>query len=135
MKRREFITFLSAAVAWPLAAHAQQSKLRRLGFLWDSPAVFPEAMEAFRHELRELGYVDGRNIVVEYRWAEGNPERMREMAEELVRLKVDVPFTPQLPGRPRQRSPLCFSVMPIRLGAATSLVFPVRAAISPALQY
>src|SRR5258705_6657937 len=137
MKRREFITFLSAAVAWPLAAHAQQSKLRRLGFLWDSPAVFPEAMEAFRHELRELGYVDGRNIVVEYRWAEGNPERMREMlrswsasrSTSLLRL---VPFTPQLPGRPRQRSPLCFSVMPIRLGAATSLVFPVRAAISPA---
>ena len=94
MKRREFITFLSAAVAWPLAARAQQSKLRRLGFLWDSPAVFPEAMEAFRHELRELGYVDGRNIVVEYRWAEGNPERMREMAEELVRLKVDVIIAP-----------------------------------------
>src|SRR6266481_5503296 len=94
MKRREFITFLSAAVAWPLAARAQQSKLHRLGFLWDSPAVFPEAMQAFRHKLRELGYVDGSNIVVEYRWAEGNLERMREMAEELVRLKVDVIIAP-----------------------------------------
>ena len=95
MNRREFIKiFAGLGSAWPLVAHAQQSKVRRIGFLWDSPGVFPEAMEAFRHELRELGYVEGRTIIVEYRWAEGNRERMRELAEELVRLKVDVIVAP-----------------------------------------
>ena len=95
MKRREFIAFIGAAAAWPLTTRAQQAgKLYRVGFLWDSPTVFPEAMEAFRHELRELSYVDGRTIVIEYRWAEGKPERMREMAEELVQLKVDVIVAP-----------------------------------------
>src|SRR2546421_390033 len=81
--------------ACPLDARAQQAgKIYRVGFLWDSPAVFPEAMEAFRRELRELGYVEGRTIAIEFRWAEGKPERMRELAEELVRLKVDVIVAP-----------------------------------------
>ena len=93
MKRREFITLMGGAAMSPLAARAQ-SKVRRVGFLWDSPGVFPEAMEAFRHELRKLGYVEGRNIVLEYRWAEGDLARMREMAEELVRLNVDVIVAP-----------------------------------------
>src|SRR2546423_1284433 len=98
MRRREFITLLggaAAASACPLDARAQQAgKIYRVGFLWDSPAVFPEAMEAFRRELRELGYVEGRTIAIEFRWAEGKPERMRELAEELVRLKVDVIVAP-----------------------------------------
>src|SRR4051812_6236566 len=91
MKRRKFIMLLGGAATWPLGA---QANVRRIGFLWDSPAVFPEAMEAFRHELRQLGYVEGRNVIVEYRWAEGNLARMREMAEELVRLNVDVIVAP-----------------------------------------
>jgi len=79
----------------PLAAHAQQaSKVYRIGFLGDSPAAFSEPTEAFRQGLRDLGYVEGRNITIEYRWAEGKPERMRELAEELVRLKVDVIMAP-----------------------------------------
>ena len=96
MRRREFITlFGSAAAAWPLAAGAQQpGKVFRIGFLWDSPDAFSDALEAFRQGLRELGYTEGRNIVIEYRWAEGKPERMRELAEELVRLKVDVIMAP-----------------------------------------
>ena len=96
MQRREFITLLGvAAVVWPLAARAQQTgKIYRVGFLWDGPDVFPDALEAFRQGLRELGYVEGRNIAIEYRWAEGKPERMRELAEELVRLKVDVIMAP-----------------------------------------
>ncbi len=69
-------------------------KLRRVGFLWDSPTVFPDAMEAFRSALRELGYVEGRTIAFEYRYAEGNPERMRVFAEELARLKVDAIVAP-----------------------------------------
>jgi putative ABC transport system substrate-binding protein len=94
--RRTFIAgTLGAVLAGPLAVGAQQpGKVYRVGFLWDSPAVFPDAIEAFRQGLRDLGYVEGRNIVIEYRWAEGKPDRMRELAEELVRLKVDVIMAP-----------------------------------------
>jgi putative ABC transport system substrate-binding protein len=96
MQRRDFITLLGGvAAAWPLAARAQQTgKIFRIGFLWDSPLVFPEAMEAFRKEIRELGYVEGRTIIIEHRWAEGKPEKMRQLAEELVQLKVDVIVAP-----------------------------------------
>jgi putative ABC transport system substrate-binding protein len=96
MQRREFIMLLgSTAVAWPLASHAQQpGKVYRIGFLWDSPDAFVDALEAFRQGLRELGYEESRNIDIEYRWAEGKPDRMRELAEELVRLKVDVIVAP-----------------------------------------
>jgi len=87
--------FLLAFLAAAIGAGAQQAgKVYRVGFLWDSPAVFPDAIEAFRRGLRDLGYVEGRTIAIEYRWAEGKPERMREFAEELVRLKVDVIVAP-----------------------------------------
>ena len=94
-----------AAAGWPLAAHAQQAaKVYRIGFLGDSPAAFMERTEAFRQGLRDLGYVEGRNTAIEYRWAEGKPERMRELAEELVRPRIDVIIVPswQPSGRPRR---------------------------------
>ena len=95
MKRREFIGALGGAVAWPLTARAQQPrKVYRIGFLWDSPDAFLDALEALRQGLRDLGYIEGRTIIIEYRWAEGKPERMRELAEELVRLKVDAIVAP-----------------------------------------
>jgi putative ABC transport system substrate-binding protein len=96
MDRRRFISAATLSLlAAPLAVEAQQAaKVYRVGFLWDGPAVFPEAIEAFRQGLRDLGYVEGRNIAIEYRWADGKPERMRELAEELVRLKVDVIMAP-----------------------------------------
>jgi putative tryptophan/tyrosine transport system substrate-binding protein len=96
MRRREFVSFAGAAAfAWPLAARAQQpGKVYRVGFLWHGLDGFRDALEAFRQRLRDLDYVDGRNISIEYRWAEGKPERMREMAEELVRLNVDVIVAP-----------------------------------------
>ena len=82
-------------LASPLTADTQQAgKVYRVGFLWDSYAVSPDGIEAFRQGLRDLGYVEGRTIAIEYRWAEGNPDRMREFAEELVRLKVDVIVAP-----------------------------------------
>jgi putative tryptophan/tyrosine transport system substrate-binding protein len=85
MHRRDFIKVVAGSAAtWPLAAYAQQpGKVYRIGFLWDSPDAFLDALEAFRQGLRELGYVEGQTIVIEYRWAEGKPERMRELAEEL----------------------------------------------------
>jgi putative ABC transport system substrate-binding protein len=99
MRRREFITFLGGAAAspaiWSLAAHGQQvGKVHRVGFLWDGPDVFPDAIEAFVQGLGDLGYVEGRNLAIEYRWGEGKPDRMRALAEELVRLKVDVIVAP-----------------------------------------
>jgi putative ABC transport system substrate-binding protein len=94
MRRREFITFVCGAAAWPLTAHAQQPKARRVGFMWDSPTAFPDAMIAFRAALRELGYVEGQTIIIDYRYAEGDPKRMRAFAEEFVRLGVDAIVAP-----------------------------------------
>src|SRR5678816_293275 len=94
--RRRFIAGVTAAiVSAPIVAQdAPAGKRYRIGFLWDSPDVFPDALDAFRRKLRELGYVEGRNITIEYRWAEGKPARMRELADELLRLKVDVIVAP-----------------------------------------
>jgi len=95
MRRREFITLLGGVAAVPFAAHAQQAgKIHRVGLLWDSPDVFADEIEAFRQGLRDLGYVEDRNLVIEYRWGKGKPDRMQALAEELVRLKVDVIVAP-----------------------------------------
>lgn len=95
MRRREFIAGTLGAATWPVVALSQQtSKVHRIGFLWENANTFPDALEAFRQELRRLGYIEGSNLVIKFRWAEGNPERMRELAEELVRLHVDVIVAP-----------------------------------------
>jgi putative ABC transport system substrate-binding protein len=95
MKRREFITLLGgAAAAWPMAALAQQAgSVPRIGVLWpgDAPPVSPR-MESFRQGLRASGFVDGQNIAIELRYAQGGPQQLPELAAELVRLKVDVIF-------------------------------------------
>jgi putative ABC transport system substrate-binding protein len=95
MRRREFIkVFAGSAVAWPLAAHAQPAKLPTIGFLGAStPSAWSEWTGAFVQRLRELGWVEGRTVAIEYRWAEGRAERFREIAGEFVRLKVDVIVT------------------------------------------
>ena len=101
MKRREFITLLGgAAVAWPLAASAQQpGKMFRIGYLGiSSPSLEPHYVEAFSQKLRDLGHVDGENIAIEYRWAEGHDDRLPNLASELVRLKPDVIVTTGTPG-------------------------------------
>jgi hypothetical protein len=93
MKRRKFITLLGVAailVRLPLAADAQQpNKLPRLGWLGNLAATTP-VYDGLRQGLRELGYVEGKNIIIEGRWAEGNLERLPELARELARLNVDV---------------------------------------------
>jgi len=94
--RRAFLaTAAGGLLLAPLGAAAQQGgKVYRIGFLWDSPAVWPHALEAFRQGLRNLGWVEGQNIVVEYRWTEGRFERLPSLVEELVRLKVDLIVAP-----------------------------------------
>jgi putative ABC transport system substrate-binding protein len=88
-------TLALGILGMPLVAGAQQTgKVYRVGFLWDSPAVWPHALESFRRGLRDLGWVEGQNIVVEYRWAEGRFDSLPGLAEELVRLKVDVIVAP-----------------------------------------
>jgi putative ABC transport system substrate-binding protein len=94
--RREFITLLGgAAAAWPLAARAQQlGKLPTIGFLGTtSPSVWEPWTAAFVGRLRELGWIEGRTIAIEYRWAEGRQDRWAEFAADFARLKVDVVFT------------------------------------------
>ena len=100
MRRREFITFLGGtAVAWPLDALAQQtSKVWRIGMLDTTSATHNPNVDAFRRELRQLGYVEGQNLIIEYRSGEGRIERFPELAVELVRLKVDVVVTRGTPA-------------------------------------
>ena len=96
MRRREFITLLGgAAAAWPLAARAQQArKLPTIGFLGAAtPSVASQWVTSFEKRLRELGWIEGRTVAIEYRWAEARTERYSEIAAELVGLKVDVIVT------------------------------------------
>ena len=95
MKRREFIAALGGAAAWPLVARAQQAgKLPIIGFLGaTTPSAQSQWTAAFVQRLRELGWIEGRTVAIEYRWAEGRSERAAEIAAEFVRLKVDVIVT------------------------------------------
>jgi putative tryptophan/tyrosine transport system substrate-binding protein len=100
VKRREFITLLvGAASAWPLAARAQQAgRVPTIGFLGaTTPAGQSQLTAAFVQRLRELGWIEGRTVAIEYRWAEGRGERFAKFAAEFVRLKVDVILTHNTP--------------------------------------
>jgi putative ABC transport system substrate-binding protein len=118
MKRREFITLLGGAAAWPLAARAQQSgKVPTIGFLGSTTlSAMSEWVAAFVQRLRELGWIEGRNIAIEYRWAEGRGERFTEVATEFVRLKVDVIVTYATP--PTLAAKRVTSAIPIVFAAA-----------------
>jgi ABC-type uncharacterized transport system substrate-binding protein len=95
VKRRAFISILGGAAAWPFAVRAQQpARLPTIGFLGTStPAGWSNLVTSFLERLRELGWIEGRTIAVEYRWAEGRDERYAEIATEFVRLKVDIIVT------------------------------------------
>jgi putative ABC transport system substrate-binding protein len=96
MKRREFIATLGGAAAWPLAARAQPAKLPTVGLLIPgTPASFGQRVAACTRRLRELGWIEGRTIAIEYRWAEA--QRFDEIVNEFVRLKVDVIVTAGTP--------------------------------------
>jgi ABC-type uncharacterized transport system substrate-binding protein len=121
LRRRQFITLLSGAAAWPFAAHAQQAeKLPTIGFLGASPSIESQRVAAFVQRLRELAWVDGRNVAIEYRWAEGRNERYAEAATELVRLKVDVIVTSATPATLAAKE--ATAVIPIVFGAVSDPV-------------
>jgi putative tryptophan/tyrosine transport system substrate-binding protein len=133
MKRREFVTLLGGAASWPIVARAQQApKLPTIGYLGPNTAsAVSQWVAAFVQRLRELGWIDGRTIAIEYRWAEGRLERFAEIAAEFVRLKVDVIFThgtaPALAAKQATSFiPIVFAAMadPIGNGLVASLARP-----------
>jgi putative tryptophan/tyrosine transport system substrate-binding protein len=130
MKRRAFITLVGgAAAAWPLAARAQQqTKIRRIGFLGLAPEF--SGVEALRAGLRDLGYIEGTNLVIEWRWAE-KVDQLPELAAELVRMNVNVIVAPSstFVEAARQATasiPIVFTVHadPVGLGHVASLAQP-----------
>jgi putative tryptophan/tyrosine transport system substrate-binding protein len=133
MRRRELLSLLAgAAAAWPLAARAQQAaRLPRLGVLLLSTPQADPQMETARRALRDLGYVEGQNLAIEYRYAEGRPERLPDLAADLVRTRPDVMFalggdvTPAA-VKATQTIPIVFtsSADPVRLGFVASLARP-----------
>jgi putative tryptophan/tyrosine transport system substrate-binding protein len=132
MKRREFITLLGGATAWPLAARGQQPKMATIGLLGTgSAAAQSQWTAAFLQRMRELGWVEGRNLTIEYRWGEGRTERLSELAKELVRLKVDVIVSHNTPGplaakQATSTIPIVFATAgdPVGTGIVASLARP-----------
>jgi putative ABC transport system substrate-binding protein len=132
-ERRQFITLLGGASAWPLAARAQQSgRLRTIGFLGQSTrSAASEWTAAFVQRLRELGWTENRTITIEYRWAEGREERFAEIAAEFARLKVDAIVASGTPAVMASRqatsvTPIVFAPAgdPVASGLVASLARP-----------
>ena len=134
MRRRDFIRVVGGtAAAWPLAARAQQpAKLPTIGFLgYSAPSAASQWVAAFVQRLRELGWIENRDIAIEYQWAEGRIERLAEIATAFVRLKVRVIVTYGTPGALAAKQatsviPIVFALVgdPVGTGVVTTLARP-----------
>jgi ABC-type uncharacterized transport system substrate-binding protein len=142
MIRREFITLIGgAAAAWPLAARAQQAeRMRRIGVLVGDTQDNPETqarVAAFRDGLERLGWSEGRNVRIHYRFAAGNPDQFQPLAKELVGLQLDVLLAYATPAavalqRESRTIPIVFVSVSDPVGSGLSRAWHARAAISPA---
>jgi ABC-type uncharacterized transport system substrate-binding protein len=130
MRRRDFLAAAAGAMVSPAASAQQAGRLPTIGFLGANPALFAPWAASFTTRLRELGWLDGRTVAIEYRWSEGRTERYAEIAEEFVRRKVDVIVTvgSAVPAvrRATEVIPIVFAVAidPVRTGLVSSLAHP-----------
>src|SRR5262249_20333872 len=134
MKRREFITLIGGAAAWPLAARAQQPEVRRIGVLMSRATDDPEGQAgfaAFKQGLQELGWVEGRNVLIDIRWAAGESANFRRHAADLVALAPDVILASASPSvaalqQATRTVPIVFTIVvdPVGSGLVKSLARP-----------